>query len=269
MNNVRLIASDLDGTLLGPDHRVSDRTAEVLRAVADLGVEVVAATGRSHWSAVPLLEELGCIRWAICSNGATVYDFDRSEVVKRRPLSDQHLGDVVDRIRAAFPSVGFAWESATGIFHSDQWVLNRTATDDRFVAKRSRPTREFRVGEETVLKLMIAHDSLTEYNWLDAMSPHVPEGLSASTSGAAFVEITNPEANKGDALRVLCAELGVDQAGTIAFGDHSNDLGMLSWAGTGYAMANAAPRVLDIADETAPHNADDGVAQVLASGFGI
>lgn len=260
---VRLVASDLDGTLFGPDGAVSARTAATLRDVAAAGVEIVVATGRSHWSAVPRLEHLGCLRWLICSNGATVYDFEVGEIVVRRALSPADVAEVVDGLTARFPSVGFAWESPEGVFHTDRWVANRYATDARFQVKQ-RPTRELRVHEETVLKLMIAHDELTEYEWLDALATEVPDGLSASTSGAAFVEVTAADANKGDALRLLCDEVGVDRSHTIAFGDHANDLGMLAWVGTGYAMANAAARVREIADATAPHHAEDGVAQVLS-----
>lgn len=262
--NVKLVASDLDGTLLGPDAEVSPRTVEALQAVAEAGVEIVVATGRSHWSAVPRLEHLGCIRWVICSNGATVYDFEAREVVTRRLLTQAQVTAVVEGLGRAFPSAGFAWESPSGVFHTDRFVANRRAIDARFVPKASRPTRELRVGEDEILKLMVAHEALTEYDWLDAVAAHVPTGLSTSTSGAAFVEVTAAEANKGDALRALCQQLGIDRAHTVAFGDHANDLGMLTWAGFGYAMANAAPRVIAAADATAPHHAEDGVAQVLA-----
>ncbi|MDH3678703.1 MAG: Cof-type HAD-IIB family hydrolase [Acidimicrobiia bacterium] len=262
-STIRLVASDLDGTLFGPDGTVSSRTAETLRAVAAAGVEIVVATGRSHWSAVPRLEHVGCLRWLICSNGATVYDLEAGGVVVHRPLTGAQVSEVVDGLRDRFPTVGFAWESPEGVFHTDRWVVNRAATDARFEAK-PRPTRDLRVGEDTVLKLMIAHDELTEYAWLDAVAADVPVGLSTSTSGAAFVEITAADANKGDALRLLCADVGIDRTETIAFGDHANDLGMLAWVGVGYAMANAGPRVREIADATAPHHADDGVARVLA-----
>ena len=263
---VKLIATDLDGTLFGPDHEVSDVTAEALRAVAALGVEVVVATGRSHWSAVPRLEHLGCVRWLIGSNGATVYDFEAGDVVIRRPLGADAVRAVVEGVGKQFPSVGYAWESPDGVFHSDRFVRNRKATDRRFPIVE-RPTYEFNIDGPEILKLMIAHDLLTEYDWLDAMAVHVPDGLSASTSGASFVEITAANANKGAALRLLCEQLGVDRAETIAFGDHSNDLAMLHWVGTGYAMANGAARLLDIADAVAPPNHEHGVAQVLTSLF--
>ncbi len=267
-STIKLIASDLDGTLFTPEGQVSARTTRALQAAASKGVEVVVATGRSHWSAVPRLEDVGCIRWLICSNGATLYDVEAGDIVLRRPIHDDHVAAVVEGLGREFPNVGFAWESPDGVFHSDQWVSNRERTGGAFGVK-PRPTRDLQIGSEPILKLMVAHDTLVEYEWLDAMSVHVPTGLSTSTSGAAFVEVTAAEANKGDALRLLCDQLGVDRDATIAFGDHSNDLGMLTWVGTGYAMANAAPRVTEIADATAPHHEDDGVAQVLEGIFAL
>lgn len=266
-SSVRLMATDLDGTLFSPDHEVSDHTAAALGLAAGRGVEVVVATGRSHWSAVPRLEHLGCIRWLICSNGATVYDLAARQIVVSRQLTDEQANEAIDGVAAAFPTVGFAWESPEGVFHDERWIANRQATDGRSRAE-PRPARELDVEAESILKLMAAHDVLVEFAWLDAIEPYVPHGLSVSTSGAAFVEVTAPQANKGDAVRLLCEELGVDRAETIAFGDHANDLGMLTWAGTGYAMAGADPRVVDAADVTAPSNADHGVAQVLTHLFG-
>lgn len=260
---IKLVASDLDGTLLGSDSRLTPRTTEALRAIDAAGIQVVAVTGRSHWSSVEILRPAGCFRWIICSNGATVYDFSAEAVVHDRPLDDYDVEHIVDRLRTTFPSVGFAWESPNGIFHSPQWVTNRSATDSRFVAKRSRQAKELSFDDGPILKLMIAHHELTTYEWLDAVVPHLPNGFSASTSGAAFVEVTRGDANKGAALEHLCVGLSIDREETIAFGDHSNDLPMLTWVGTGYAMANADPRVRQVADRTAPPNGEDGVAQIL------
>ena len=261
---VTLLASDLDGTLLGPDSRVADRTTAALEAAAAAGIEVVVATGRSHWTALPLIDHLACVRWVICSNGATVYDRQQGEVVMRRLLSPELVALVVDRLRAAFPTVGLAWECASGLVQDDRWMANRVATNPAVVASSREPVTselDLRAGE--IVKLLVAHHELVTYEWLAAVQPHVPEGVSVSTSGAQFVEITAIDATKAEALRQLCQQLGVDRAHTVAFGDHDNDLAMLRWAGTGVAMANAADHVRRDADAVAPHHADHGVAQVI------
>lgn len=260
---VKLVASDLDGTLLGIDSTLSSRTVAAVQAASAAGIEVVAVTGRSHWSSVEILRPADCIRWIVCSNGATVYDSEAGAVVHDRPLATGDVELIVEQLTSTFPAVGFAWESAAGIFHTEQWIKNRAATDSRFVAKRSRPPRELSFDDGPILKLMIAHDELTTYEWLDVVEGHLPADFSASTSGAAFVEVTRGDANKGSALAHLCEQLGVEQHETIAFGDHSNDLTMLAWAGVGYAMTNANARVKEVADETVPPNHEHGVAQII------
>jgi Cof subfamily protein (haloacid dehalogenase superfamily) len=264
LDGVTLVASDLDGTLLGPEATVTERTVRTLRALADRGIEIVAVTGRSHWSSVAILRPVGCIRWVICSNGATVYDFEAESVVHRRPLGRDQVTEVIGRLEGAFPEVGLAWEAVDGIFHSEQWLRNRRAIDPGFTPEHSQLVAQgLDVDQVQVLKLMAAHDRLVTYEWLEAVGPHLPAGVSGSTSGATFVEVTRADANKGSALEHLCAELAVDRSQTMAFGDHANDLSMLDWAGVSFAMANADARVLAAADHPAPHHADDGVARVL------
>ena len=260
---IKLVASDLDGTLFRSDAVLSSRTVDALQAVAAAGIEVVAVTGRSHRSSTERLRPAGCIRWIICSNGATLFDFDAEAVVHDRPLAEGVVAEVLDRVQRAFPSVGLSWETEGGVFMSEQWISNRAASDPRYRPRPDRETRELAADAGPILKLMLAHESLTTYDWLEAVRPHLPPGLSVSTSGASFVEITRGDANKGEALRQLCSDLAIGQHETMAFGDHANDVPMLSWAGTSYAMANADIRVQAVADHTAPHHDQDGVAQVL------
>lgn len=264
---IQLVASDLDGTLLDADSRLAPRTITALRHAAAQGAEVVAVTGRSHWSSIELLRPAGCIRWIICSNGATVWDYEAEDVVHHRPLAANVVDEVLAAVVSAFPSVGLSWETPQGLFLNEQWIDNRRATDPRFQNRLPSPPVDFGFENGPVVKLMLAHHELTTYDWLDAVRPHLPDELSVSTSGATFVEVTRSDANKGDALAQLCATLGVEAHAAVAFGDHSNDLPMLSWVGRSYAMANADPRVLDIADHTAPPHHEDGVAQVLETLF--
>jgi len=263
ISEVKLVASDLDGTLLSPSATVSERTIRVLEALSNQGVEIVAATGRSHWSAANVLSPLNCIRWLICSNGATIYDTEAGEVVRRCPLYRHQLSDIVQRLAESFPNVGFGWESSYGLHHDQKWFENRSLTDSRFVADNQQPTEEFDPDNDDTTKLMLAHDKLTSFQWLDAIEPCLPQGLSVSTSGSSFVEITQHDANKGQSLSLLCDQLGIDQRHTVGFGDHANDMTMLRWVGHSYAMSNASPHVRELADHIAPHHGDDGVAQIL------
>ncbi len=260
--DVKLVATDIDGTLLGPDHVVTDRTIAVLQAAHAQGVEVVAATGRSHWSAAPLLEPIGCIRWLLASNGATLYDMDTAEVVRRSPLDRQVVLDVVERLNDAFGEVGYSWETTEGVFQDETFrALRSIKFPSNKIAKRS--TVVFEPGADELTKIMMLHRTLSDTEWFDAAGPFIPQGQSFSTSGTGFVELTSPDADKGVALAGLCEDLGIAQEETVAFGDQANDIGMLEWAGRGYAMANASEVATKAATYRAPHHLDDGVAQTV------
>lgn len=271
-SQVRLIATDMDGTLLGSDSRVSPGTARALGAAADAGLDIVVATGRSHWSAIPLLDGLDFIRWVICSNGATVYDREVGDVVLRRPIEGHLVEQTLAAAIGAFPELGVAYETPDGLVYSKTFRSNRESARAGFRytpppdSSAVKPTESIdQIASETVLKLLLAHPELVQLAWLDLLSPHLPTDLHVSTSGADFVEVCAPGADKGLALAVLCEELGVDAAHVAAFGDHANDLGMLTWAGYGYAMDNAHERVKAICTHIAPHHASDGVAQIVST----
>ena len=260
--DLRLIATDLDGTLLGLDSSVSPRNAAALEAAAGAGVEVVVATGRSHHSAVPLVRHIRGLRWLLCSNGATVYDLAEDRVVHQRLLDGAHGAAAVAAVEERFPTVGFGWESPTGLFYTEQWLRNRRAHDPRYSVAGERIVNR-RPQDDPLLKVMVLHDELVSLDLLRAVRPVVPAEVYVAKSGATFIEMTAPDAHKGAALAELCRQLGVDRASTVAFGDQHNDLTMLRWVGVGYAMANAGPEAAAVAELRAPHHADDGVGQVV------
>lgn len=260
--DLRLIATDIDGTLLGPDHRVTQRTIEALRAASDAGVEVVAATGRSHWSAVPLIEPIGCVRWLLASNGATLFDLSTGEIVEQSLLDGDTVRTVATTLNDEFVGLGYSWETSEGVFQDEAFRAIRSRTfPSQKIARRA--TVEFEPGADELAKMMVLHPTLADTAWFEASRPHIPTHLSFATSGLAFVEITSALADKGIALAALCDRLGVAQQHTVTFGDQVNDLGMLGWAGRGYAMANAHAEAAEVASHRAPHHLDDGVAQIV------
>lgn len=266
-----LIASDMDGTLLDGTSRFARRTVAAIERAVEQGVEFVVATGRSHWSVQSLLVDAGLddgrtIRWAICSNGATLFDVAERRVARQHVLDGHELAAVQTAILQAHGEVGLAWETVDGVVHGPTWEVMRKRSNPAFVVA-DRPVQELDPRTTAVVKLMVAHPELVEVDWLDTISPLVPDGFSVSTSGATFVELTHAEAEKGRALSTLCSELGIGAAETAAFGDHANDLGMLEWAGRGYVMANGHPRALATSHHRAGHHDEDGVAVQLELWF--
>lgn len=268
MVELRLVATDIDGTLLGPDHVVTQRTIDTLRAADAAGVEIVAATGRSHWSAVPLIEPIGCVRWLLASNGATLFDLSTGQIVEQSLLARDTVRTVVSGLNSEFSGLGYSWETAAGVFQDESFrAIRSTAFPSQKIARRS--TVEFEPGADDLAKMMILHPTLADSAWLEASRPHIPAELSFATSGLGFVEVTSALADKGIALAALCDRLGVAREHTITFGDQQNDLGMLRWAGRGYAMANAHGEAIAAASHRAPHHEDDGVAQIVEELIGM
>ncbi len=258
----RLIATDMDGTLLGASHVVERPNIDALDRAARHGIEVVVATGRSHWSALRLLEEMPFVRWHLCSNGATVYDGHSGAVVRSHAIQMSVMDSAIESIVDAFPSVGFAYETPEGIHYTQRFVENRVLANPTVIVKDTVPEPDS-IDGQPVVKLMVSHPEMVQIEWLDALIPVVPDGLHLSTSGSDFIEISAPGADKGLALADLCADLGVEAGEVATFGDHTNDLGMLTWAGWGFAMANAVDRALAATDLRAPHHAEHGVAHVV------
>jgi Cof subfamily protein (haloacid dehalogenase superfamily) len=258
----RLVVSDLDGTLLDEASRISSTTVAALERASRAGAEVVVATGRSRWSALPILAGVDVVRWLICSNGAVVYDRHTEEVVVSRPMGDEQATEVMAAVLTAFPEAGLAWETTRGLFYSEAFRRNR---------ERARPGSAFGTtsphldpdDRTEILRVMVAHPRLVQHDWLDALRGHLAPELEVSTSSADMVEICGSGTEKGRALVALATDLGLALDASVAFGDHANDLGLLRTATRGYVMANADPRMIDVSPWRAPHHADHGVAQVL------
>ena len=255
---MRLIASDLDGTLLGADGRLSARTIAAIEAAAASGIHVAAATGRSHLTAAPrLAPAVPSMRWAVCSNGATLYDLHEQRVVHHSPIADDHLaelGDVWDKVD------GFAlgWEG-TGGFGADRAFQARHPHADGLA---SAPANA-RPPASGVLKILVSHSVFVGADLIEHVRSHVPSGLEVASSGAPFVEITAAGVHKGSGIARLAERLGVDAASTMVFGDNNNDLPMFAWAGRSVAMANATPEAHAAANGVTAHHAEDGVAQAV------
>ncbi|MFX0592950.1 HAD family hydrolase [Melissospora conviva] len=258
----RLVATDIDGTLLGDDHTISARTNEMLARVSAAGIPVVLVTGRPiRW--LPLVyAQLSTPLPAVCANGAVVYDPLTDSVVRADPLAPELLGEVARRLREAVPGVSFAVEVAEGrhLRHEAEYPVRWDADHE---AVRAVTTPEELLAAPAV-KLLARSDLHTPDAFVELVSKAI-EGLAEAThsSNSGLVEISAAGVTKAAGLAWYCEQRGIGPAGVLAFGDMPNDIPMLSWAGRAVAMANAHPAVLAIADEVTAANHADGVAAYL------
>jgi len=255
---VRLVATDLDGTLVHSDGSVTPRTRAALAAAEDAGIAVVFVTGRPLRWAEDVFAHVGGLGLAIVSNGALVWDVARAGVHLVRPLEPVVGLEVARRVRAAVPATHFAVETLAGI-----------ALEPGFRERNPVPDGSTRGPLEEIfatpaVKLLARHESLEPQEFWDRAGDAVG-GLAEVTwsSTTSLLEMSAAGVTKASTLELLCTGLGIDATEVLALGDMPNDLPMLTWAGTSYAMANAHPSVRAVSDHLAPANDDDGVAQVI------
>ncbi|MFD7449435.1 HAD family hydrolase [Kitasatospora sp. NPDC059827] len=261
----RLIATDLDGTLLCSGGTVSDRTAAALAAAEAAGVQVVFVTGRPPRWMQQVSPHIGGHGVAICSNGGAIVDVRRGgELIEYFPMPAPTSLAVVEALRAELPGTSFAFEYADGWAREPGYeVLMWGDTEVRAVG----PAEELLADGGPVrglFKLLAKHPDLDPDTFLAearTAAGHLAE--ITRSSPIALLEISAPGVTKASTLARWCAEHGIDRAEVVAFGDMPNDLEMLAWAGTAYAVANAHPQVLAAVPLHTVSNEEDGVAAVL------
>ncbi len=258
----RLVATDLDGTLLGSDGNVSARTGEVLRRVEQAGVPFVMVTGRPpRWMDL-VAEQTGHRGLAICANGALVYDLHRREVVASSLLDAPAAVQVAKALRAELPELGFAVERVDGAFGHE------SAYQPSFEHPGSQVLELDDLLATDVVKLLARHPAMGPDDLLAVAVRTVGDSVTLThSSSEGLLEISAAGITKASGLAALAADLGIDAADVIAFGDMPNDLPMLAWAGRSVAVANAHAEVLAAADEMTGTNDEHGVAQVLERWF--
>lgn len=260
MTAVRLVATDLDGTLLRDDHSVSARTRRALAAVQEAGITVVMVTGRPPRFVQPIAAELGVTGPAICCNGAILYDPAHNAILEHTPLSGETARAVVRRLRVDAPDIAFAIERELQYGCERAYIEmggGFPRPDDDEVADA------LTLCAQPVTKLLARHPTLGGPVYYPVAQRIVGDLAGVTVSGPRLVEIMALEVDKAATLARLAERLGVAPAQTMAFGDMPNDAPMLRWAGRGVAVANAHPEAVEAADMRAASNMEDGVAQTL------
>ncbi|WP_353943613.1 Cof-type HAD-IIB family hydrolase [Streptomyces sp. HUAS MG91] len=267
----RLIATDLDGTLLRDDKTVSPRTVAALAAAEEAGIEVFFVTGRpARWMDV-VSDHVHGHGLAICGNGAAVVDLHggpgQHRFVKIRELAVPDTLEVVRILRAAAPGTSFAVERTGGLHHEPTYPPLHVEPGESVAPAEKLLAEDFEgsdVAGQPVLKLLAYHPELGPDAFL-ALARTAVGDLAAITrsSPSALLEISARTVSKASTLELCCQERGISPAEVVAFGDMPNDMEMLAWAGTSYAMGNAHPDVLTAATGVTGTNNEDGVARVI------
>lgn len=256
---MRLIATDLDGTLLRQDGTVSEHTRATLAEAVAGGVELVVVTARPPRFLERIADALDLDGVAICCNGALLYDLAARAVVTTRALEIDLARSVVAAL--AGPGIGFAVETGTRLVCEPGYT--RPARGDARLGTAD--LDEMWLHGTPIVKLLAWSGTATA-DALAATAAAVVAGVEVTHSGGSgLVEISAHGVTKVAAVAQLCADRGIHPADVVAFGDMPNDLALLRWAGRGYAVANAHPDVLAAAPARTGSNEQDGVAMAVAA----
>jgi HAD superfamily hydrolase (TIGR01484 family) len=259
----RLVACDLDGTILRSDGTISPRTAAALDLIEAAGARYVFVTGRRPRYTEAVLGPFGYRGTVICVNGALTYDMSGAGVIGQQLIPARRLAEAAARLRQAIPGLGIAVEYADGqirdrVYQRGAWAREEEVPhqpDDQLFARDA-------------TRLLGRHPGLSADELLELAGPAAGEIVSVFHSGGqGLVEAVATGVSKGTAVAALAGRLGIEAREVVAFGDMVNDLPMLAWAGTSYGMANAHPAVLALADQVIGSNDQDGVATVIEELF--
>ena len=240
---MRLVATDLDGTIVRSDGTISDRTRDALAAAEDAGLVVVFVTGRPPRWMKDVSDATGHRGLAVCANGAIVYDLHTERIVQEFPIDVDVARRLVTALREHLPEIVLLFERGAGAFELEGELT------------------------EPVVKILARQEGLSA-DELDARAHEVigelAELITVTYGGTeGLVEVSAAGITKAFGLERLAAEHGIAPEQVVAFGDMPNDLPMLAWAGHAVAVANAHPDVLAAADEVTGTNDEDGVAAVI------
>lgn len=266
-----IVLSDVDGTLLRPTHALAPRTVAVLRRLHARGVPFALATGRMPSGLTGVVAELGIPAWRVCYSGAYVTD-DAGAPIASATIE-------VETARAVLELLGRSWpQIAPCYFVGPHWyVEDPTAPAIEREASIVQATPERARFADLLARGVAPHKLFCNMRGDAERSEEVRRTLAARfpqltiirSSRGGLVEIVRSDVSKAAGAAALLSHLGLAMERALAFGDDENDVPLLAAAGHGVAMGNAAPRVRRCADEVAPTNAEDGLAQVLERLLGI
>ena len=257
---IRLIALDIDDTLVISGKPVSPRNCSAIAKAREQGVKVVIATGRGFKGSAPIREQLGLTETVINYGGALV-----SDGVTGEPLYTHYL--TADEVRACFCAAD-AYGLHAQIYNGDEVIFR---SENEFTRQYCGVMKlPYRVDPDllehnlsTTPKVLMYCDPSVQTEMMQNIGAMLPPSLHLLTSKAGFLEIGSNATDKASALEWIASHYGIAREDVAAIGDNTLDLGMIRWAGVGCCVANGAEIVKAAADMLLPSCADDGVAYYI------
>lgn len=256
----KLVAVDMDGTLLNEKLEISARTKEAIVKAKEQNVQITLATGRMYQSVLPFAKELELAIPLITYNGALVKDSATGEVYYHEPIPLEYAQEIIRLVKDKNASLNL-------YVNDTLYVKELNARTELYVSiakVKANPVgdlAEFLQAHPTKMLLIGEPEELGQIG--EEIKEKLEGKVEVTSSNPRFLEIISHQVTKGQALKTLAEKMGIKQEEVVAFGDSYNDLSMIEYAGLGVAMGNAPQAIKDKADLLALSNKEDGVADVI------
>lgn len=255
---IKLVFSDLDGTLLDKHGMVSEKNKRVISNLKELGISTFAASARGPRSVVRISKTAGLGPLAICANGAIAYDVENDRILheSRLPKNDSH--DVVAAVRRLFPQAIMAGELLNDLYVEDRFFdasvegFDFTCVDD--------VTNYLSDGMTKIIARVPNVTAETLHGQLYGLLGEIAD---VTVSGPDWIEFAPFNVSKASGVRYICDLLNLDVSEVAAIGDQRNDLSMLSIVGYPFAVANAHPEILELGYQVVPHHNKSGFSHIF------
>ncbi|HEY5258636.1 MAG TPA: Cof-type HAD-IIB family hydrolase [Candidatus Baltobacteraceae bacterium] len=257
----RLVALDLDGTLIGPDLEIKPRVARAIHRMRAEGVAGCIVTGRMYRAALPYARALGFVAPIVCYQGAAIVDPQADRVLFDAPLDHATVAEVIHATQADGVHLQ--------LYRNDSYYCEERNRFSELYARLSRvepvivPSLSETFALSDATKAVVVADPPQAERYAHRLSELLGERAYVTRSYPQFVEVLNPNVDKGRALTFVAQHLGIGMDDVLAVGDAWNDAPLLRVAGFGVAMGSAPEELRAEADAVVPDVAGDGVAQAI------
>jgi len=259
MRGPKLIAIDLDGTLLHDDGTLSKRNVEAISKALSLGVEVVLASGRMFRTILPYARRLNLTGPIIAYNGALAKVISTGEVLSHTPIPPEIAGEIVDHCLTKGIHLNFYLNEQVYVQRINGW----SRLYDSRTGSRSRRLDLVKLKGNAPTKLLVIDHPSKIDGLLAEFRSLLDNRLYFLKTMPEYIEFMNKGVSKGKALRDIMDRLGMNRREVAVIGDGNNDIPMMEEAGISVAMGNATNDVKDMADYVVGSNEEDGVAEAI------
>ena len=269
MKNIKLVASDLDGTLLNQKKEITPRLFDALKKLDELGIYFVPATGRPFGTVPQTIKDLPFLKYVITSNGATIYDAAEKKNIIENYLTPEAVDAVIEIAKGLPVITEYFIEGKAYIaknIYENLAPFNLTESHESYIKNSRTPVENF--WEEMKQNNAVLENINLVFNDM-ALRKEVWDklkalGLASVTAATTKnIEITSLYATKAQALEKLCEVLSLTRENVLAMGDGDNDMPMIEFAGIGVAMTNGEEHIKQAADIIADDCNDFGAAKIL------